>query len=303
MTHHSQTTHSVDVPLLHENATPFARDFFRTYVWALWFGALALDPLHQLASLPADGFMPAGLLATWPNAVVAWLLTPIGLILFKSLSLAVIAIAALSRRSVAVAVAACVLLLIYQCLVRGFGHINHAELLLLFAAFTFTYFDWQKDCASGAPLTAIAWVLCLSYTLTGLYRLGNGGLEIFASDSLLTWAQSSAASPRGFHCELGVWALNQPYVGLLLKLSFPLVTLMEILAPCCLFSRRFRVLFLTTMIPFHIGVLALMGILFWQNLALYILLWEFKPRKKLGFVSTTWNWSQTVPQHSAMPNG
>jgi hypothetical protein len=48
----------------------------------------------------------------------------------------------------------------------------------------------------------------------------------------------------------------------------------EVFAPCCLVSRRFRIFFLVMMIPFHLLVLVTMNILFWENLALFALLFD-----------------------------
>jgi hypothetical protein len=55
------------------------------------------------------------------------------------------------------------------------------------------------------------------------------------------------------------------------------VTLFEILAPCCLLSRRFRLTFLIVMAPMHVLVWVSMNILFWENLALFLLLLDIDP--------------------------
>ena len=63
---------------------------------------------------------------------------------------------------------------------------HHAEIILLFAAYTVTYFDYIDETSSpanakqipstGAPLTAIVFVLCFSSALTGVCRISNGGM-------------------------------------------------------------------------------------------------------------------------------
>jgi uncharacterized membrane protein len=67
-------------------------------------------------------------------------------------------------------------------------------------------------------------------------------------------------------------ALLYPAAGAVLNAGFVVVTVLEVLAPLCLFSRRFRLLWLGVMVPFHVATLFLMKIFFWQNLILLVLL-------------------------------
>ena len=71
--------------------------------------------------------------------------------------------------------------------------------------------------------------------------------------------------------ELPYWGRGALAGGLLL------VTVFEVLAPCCLFPRRFRRLFLLVMGPTHVLIALSMNILFWENLAMFLLLLDFNP--------------------------
>jgi len=296
--------------LLHCDAPLGSRDFARTYIWLLWVMALAIDPLTDLALLPAVSFEPAGLAAMVPAVGRQMLLSPTGLLLLQLASIAATGLAALDfggarwqgrmnglgamaprkllNRKL-VSLAACVLLTVYQGVVRGFGHINHAEIVLLFAAYIVTWADWVDVAAcnglaehggsargrkhfAGAPLTAIAAMLCVTYTLTGVHRVMQGGVEVFAGNHLQSWIICAQYSPRGYDLTLGKWLLSFPAFRWSMAVGFPLVTLFEILAPLCLVSKRFRLVFFAVMAPFHGLVLVTMGIVFWQSLALYVFL-------------------------------
>ena len=46
-------------------------------------------------------------------------------------------------------------------------------------------------------------------------------------------------------------------------------TLLEVLAPLCLLSRRFRLIFAAVMVPFHLLATVVFHVSFWENLVLY----------------------------------
>ena len=64
----------------------------------------------------------------------------------------------------------------------------------------------------------------------------------------------------------------RPGLFAIINLGFPLVTVVEILSPYCLVSRRFRHFWLVTIFGFHVLTLLLMQIVFWENIILRIVL-------------------------------
>jgi len=277
------------MPILHQNATPAARDFVRAYVWLLWIGSLLLLSLTDIGHLPISSHLNTGLTRWLPETLLGLLLTPTALAILKFATIAAIASQLFYRKRVGIGVFACVLLTLIQCLLRGFGHVNHAELILLFSAYTVTYFDYIDSNSSqlderqlgkaqlpsnGGPLVAIVFVMCFSYALTGVCRLGNGGIAVFTSRSLTACIEMAAASPRYFDLSFGSKLMNWPAYVTMVEAGFPVVTLIEILAPLCLVSVWFRRGFLLLMVPFHLMVFLMMGILFWENLAMYVLLFD-----------------------------
>ena len=71
---------------------------------------------------------------------------------------------------------------------------------------------------------------------------------------------------------LGGWLSTYPALGSLFALGLPVVTAVEVCAPACLFSRRFRQAFLAVMVPFHVLSWVFLDVWFWENLLLYALL-------------------------------
>jgi hypothetical protein len=129
---------------------------------------------------------------------------------------------------------------------------------------------------------AIAMVLCFSYTATGISRLVLGAPAVFHPDTLTAWIAGYSFETTYHGWSVGRAVLDLPLAArALFSAGLILVTATELLAPCCLVSRRFRRLFLAIMIPFHLITYVTMNILFWENLALYAFLFEI-PRSVAG---------------------
>jgi hypothetical protein len=164
------------------------------------------------------------------------------------------------------------ILFTHESIVRGYGHANHAEIPALLAvliyavAAAFPVRDRRPE-----PL-AIALVLGLTYTLTAAHRIAYGGLELFLSDSIVYWSVHRASFVDSWQIGLGAYALSTPWFAALLQLSFPVITLCELLVPLALLSKKIRLITVPSLLGFHVGVFLIMNILFWQNAVLLIAL-------------------------------
>jgi hypothetical protein len=124
-----------------------------------------------------------------------------------------------------------------------------------------------------APIVAMGALFCTSYFLLGVRRFARGGFEIFVNDALPTYiglASLKEGANGGF--EYGLLVLTSPLAATAMKAGYFVVTGMEVLAPLCVFSSRFRWLWLAVMIPFHVSTLFTMNIFFENNLVLMLLL-------------------------------
>ncbi len=277
--------------LIHSRATPQARRFLTQLVFGIWWIYILCDPLSDLASLPPAMFQVTGIL-TLPF-VHGYLTVPVLWVLKISLLL-FLAMAFLKVRFILSALASAVLLTLHQGLVRGFGHINHAEIVLLLAVYVLVLCAaadrWTERKGKGpdefnadsVPFIGILLVMCLTYMFTGIRRLIWAGLEPFTSDTILYHILVNSLlndTPRG---EIYRLIVDNPLMSALLRVGFMVINIFEILAPFCLVSRKFRYAFVAVMAPFHILSWLLMHVFFWQTLALYFLFFDVSSRQPKG---------------------
>ena len=272
--------------MIHALATPRSLGFVRAWVFGIWFFIVALDPFEDLAALPAAIFEPYGALRLISRAAWASMLTAPGLLGFKVVLVALLGLAAAGVRPYRpMAVAAAIGLTTHQALVRGYGFIQHRELGLLFAAYVLAIFPaadgfgrWRRaderapraDCS--AALTLMTLVLLLAYSATGVYRLAYAAPSIFVTNSLRYYVAYTSFRQNYYAFDFGQLVVASPLLSGVLNAGFVGVTMLEVVAPLCLFNSRLRWAWLAVMCPFHVATLFLMKIFFWQNLVLLVLL-------------------------------
>ena len=282
--------------LLHQDASARTVEYATRLVFGLWFVKLALDPLPQLAALPASIYNPVGFLSPLPKAVTLLMLSGPFLWGLKWLALLAVGLVLLGRLRQPAALVACPLLTLQMGIARGFaGHIHHPEMVLLMAVYWLALCPVMDRLAarpsrghrpspnvhaglSSVPIVGILLSLCCAYACVGVTRLVHGGLEVFTSDSMTFWALRNA-----YHVFQPTWGwgklvLEQPWLRVLLNAGFPVVTVFEVLAPLCLFSRWFRRLFLLVIGSFHLVSWFVLDVFFWENLLLLTLLLDQLPQ-------------------------
>lgn len=267
--------------VLHAHASPEALRMVRALLFGLWGIKLLFDPVQDLALLPVSVFNPPAPLAFFPRAVYSLMLLPASLLAFRFGAAALLLLAARGCCFLWLAPLCCVLLTVYQSLLRGFGHLNHAEIAPLLAVYVVTAFAWadkvERVHRPAYPLIGIVAVLCLTYTLVGIHRLMHGGIHIFLSNAIIFYTVECATRLTYFDFSLGKLVYDYPLLGHGMRAGFIAVTAAESLSLFCLVSRRFRHVFLFVMIPFHVLSLVVMNIAFFENLLLLLLLIERRP--------------------------
>ncbi len=271
------------IRLLHQNATREAFLAFRGYIFGLWFLAILIDPMARLASLPAGYYLPVGVLRLLPEPAHAMLLSGGGLNALKGLLLVTCALSIWPRAFRWAGPPAVLLLLVYQSLIRGFTHINHAQILLLLAAITLVLFEHLPRRAApaarnpyAAPLLTIAAVITLSYALLGSWRIYDD-ISTLTGDTILNYVASRSLRTSYYDFNVGLQVIGWAPAALMLRIGFPVITLVEMTALLVLVSRRYRALFLAVMVPFHLLTFVLMEVSFIENLLLYVVLVDFSP--------------------------
>jgi hypothetical protein len=269
--------------LLHRDASRGALVFFQIYVFGLWLVRIAAEPLHRLAVLPPGYYDPVGVLRLLPDSVHAWLLSMEALVALRSALLVALALSLWPRAFRYSAPVASLLLLLRLSLIHGFGGINHGLILSLLAAITLAAFaNLPRSKPSpgynphAVPLITVAFIITLSYSLVGLTRLQTG-ISIFTGDTIINYVVSRSLRSYYYDFNLGLTVVSWAPAAYLLRGGFPLVTLVELLAPLVLVSRWWRGIFLAVMVPFHLVTLVLMEVDFMENLLLYVVLVNFSP--------------------------
>jgi len=288
------------ITLIHEQAGPRLLRLTRLGVFFLWIIKLSLDPLWRLGELPRELFEPIGILTLLPASAIGALLHPIPLYLFLLTTLIVLTIGLTNRAFPVVSTLAAILLTAYSCLIRGFGPAVHTDITLLLAVYAlcgFSWADWLTKGRDGSPLPSVDWgregtrvptssyplitivsFLCLSYCLVGFNRIMQGGIQIFTGDTMEVFAIDASLRAYYFNTNIGWHIPEWPFVVLLLKLGFPVITLFEIVAPLCLVSSHFRWIFIPVMFSFHLLSLVLMNIFFFDDMLLNLLLVDWSRR-------------------------
>ncbi len=273
--------------MLHREAGGAALGLFRIVVFGIWAVLLLQIPLVRAADLPLELYSAPGLLSLLPEALWPSLFQPVPLILLHiGLASVVLAAAAGVRPFALIGPAAFAAVLFFDGIMKGWGgYLNHAQVAPLMAALfvavspaagrlsvmgpTSVPADGSgSDGRHRYPFVATAFVLAVAYALIGAHRMAIGGLEIFTGDALPTYLALRTFEYATFQYELSYALLQSGTAMLVLKAGFAVTTLFEILSPVALVSRRFRVAWLSVILPFHVITLFTMNIFFWENMIL-----------------------------------
>jgi len=278
--------------IIHQNATKKHGDIFYNVIFLVWIIIITLDYLPRMGHLPLSSFNPTGfLLKFWPMSVKAAILTPGFLTVFKIVTIVSLCCVYVKPLRKPASVIACLLLTIHQGIARGFGHVGHTEIIFLYCAYLLTAFSFANDSLKknngddcnidihGIPFVFLFVLFCYTYCFPGLHRLFAGGWGLYASDNIIYWIVENANIARYHSFHLDGLVLEHVWLQYILKWGFFLSTIVEVLAPLCLISRKFRIFFIIFMIPFHFIIWLFMGIFFWQNLMLFFLFFDFSKRQ------------------------
>ena len=268
----------------------------RAAVLLTWLVEIVRSPYDIVARLPTEMIEPygAGHVLLSLEGVRTSLLTVPGLIALKWISALGCVVCLLRPRAfrcqTAVVFVSVLMLDLIAKAAGGFA--NHAQAASLFVLFVFVCFEqrpfysiqrlFEKALAPhrvGWPISGrsanhqsyhhIVWLtslmITLPYTYIGLTRLVQGGWTLFTGNGLLYYLATSSRSFESYPA----W-FNPVAWWPALLVGFMLITLCEALSALTLVSRRFRLVWLLVMVPFHVATMFLMNILFWQNAVLLL---------------------------------
>ena len=274
--------------MIHENISERGAGFVRAWIFGIWAVYLVGNDAQGYAKVPGIEFDPPGLLALLPAGVYDVLITTTGLGLLKWVTLAgVVACAFGVRPWRAIAIPTVLLLTLHQGIPRGlFGYVNHKELGALYAVYVLALFpatsfsplarrspkprSEQAIATTRTMMLLLCGVLLIPYCLVGVYRVTHNDMSLWSSDTFSHFLVRTSYGTTWFeNGEFSQEVLTRPRMVQLLAITFPIGTVIEMLAPLCNVHRRFRHVWLMSMVGLHLWTWLAMDILFWENLALY----------------------------------
>ncbi len=287
---------------LHNNADHHILGMVRIAVFGIWFLLVWFTPVQEYAHFPAESFSTYGIYRLLfdfiPMAALEIILTSGFLITLKVILLVCCLMCAAGVRPwYPLAALTLLLIFLFDAIVRGYyGYVNHAQLSLIAATIVIILFPaadgWSiageriKSVTENSyrlPVVVSALLLCLPYSFIGVHRIFYGGLEIFTGDALLRYMSVQSLNYSEYGFELGLIILQSEIIAILFKAGFFVITVFEILTPLALIYRRFRLIWLAMIIPFHFLTLVTMNIFFWENLILILALLTGLPYYIRGF--------------------
>jgi len=239
---------------------------------------IILRSFHWLdtARLPLRRFQPVG--------VLAWLDAPLSAGLVGALAVIAFALAvafAMGWRFAIVAPAFALLLLVLTTHGNSWGQVLHTEnllvlhvIILAFSPADHAYAVGRATRADPAPSHDYGWalrvmtlVVVVAYVIAGLAKLRNGGMEWLTGDVLRNQVAHDnllKIQLGDFHSPVGAWLVQFGWLFPPMAIASVLV---ELGAPVVLLGRRWRTAWVSAAWAFHVGVLAIMAILFSYQLA------------------------------------
>ena len=268
-------------------ATPFHFGIARILVFGILLLDLLVDDFSAMVSMPVEAFLPRGVLNVLPVAWMGDILTH-GFLLGFSLVYGLILAAGLVGFGPAWLVTGLALLgtIFFQGLARGFGgHVNHQELIVLVSLFFFlskrsfaavsvntvlckASVSEADDEISRFLLRALCFWVLMTYFMIGVARLQTSDWRVYQTNAMTFYAVLHSVKWNYWDFSLARDLLNQPLLDWFLRVSFPLATLLELLAPLALLVRRLVWPIVISLWLFHIAILLTMNIFFWQNMLL-----------------------------------
>jgi hypothetical protein len=253
----------------------------RLTVFLIWFFVVLFSPLRQLAELPKEIFTPVGPVRFLSDSTIDLLLAPVSLYLLKVFLTAGLLYSAITKKFyLPTAILSVILLIFHQSLIRGFGHVNHREVPLLLVAMVLVLFPprckisrEEKKCADADfSLKLATFIFLLTYVATAAHRIAHCVPDIFQNGTMTRFLGYTALRTDYYGFRWEALLLNSPFLLTLLNLGFVTITVIELLSFLCLTSRRFRFVWLSLIIPFHVFSLVFLNIFFWHNLLLCLIL-------------------------------
>lgn len=261
----------------------------RAGVHGVFFFAVLFTSFEEIGYLPVTILRPVGIMSLLSWKFYARLVTPGGMKALQMLLLISLFMSMMGYLTSITTKTSALLVILYQGLLRSFGHFNHDEMtgiyFLLILAFTpcgdafsldsvYRPRNDRKSSAYGYPILLMQLVLAWCYFTAGLSKLRISGLAYLGGDNLAIQAiNHSLDNLHETQFRLAFWLPQfRDYLGLIMTITIA----WEILFPLAIFSRRLRWWFLGFGMLFHVVTLFTMNIFFSNLMMMYLIFIDWK---------------------------
>jgi hypothetical protein len=256
----------------------------RAAICGLVFLLIVFTNFVDLGRLPATVMRPTGAMQLFPWRVYDVLITPSGMLTFKALLLISLLAATVGFLTGTATKVAAVLFLVFQGLLRNFGHFNHDEMPVVYTLIVLAFTPcgeafsldslWRRtrsragDIVYGYPILLLRALVAWSYFTSALIKLRVSGLGYISADNLPTLAiMHSLDNMHDTQFRLAFWL---PQVRGLTTIAVVVMLLWELAFPLAIFSKTARGIILPFGLVFHFATLFFMNVFFPYHLAAYV---------------------------------
>lgn len=271
-------------------ATALSLGAVRAVVVGTFLVATLTTSFSALGELPVTILRPSGAMKLLPWSFYDRLVTPGGMTLLKVIMTMVLLLACVGLFTSVSTKLSLLLVLLYQGLVRSFGHFNHDEMIAVYflavVAFSpcgdaFSLDQWCRKGVKSRPSFVYSYPILLMWLLmswvyfsSALIKIRVAGLNYLAADNLPTLAIfHSLDNLHDTAFKLAFWL---PQFRAVLPFVVGVVLIWELIFPLAVFVRKLRWPILAFGVAFHVATLFLMNIFFPYQLAMYLVFidWE-----------------------------
>lgn len=260
-----------------------ALGMIRAGVNSVFFFAILSTSFGELGYLPVTILHPAGIMSLLSWKFFDRLVTPGGMKALQIVLLISLFMSTIGYLTSITTKTSAVLVILYQGILRSFGHFNHDEMtgiyFLVILAFTacgdafsldsvYRPRNERKSSAYGYPILLMQMVLAWCYFTAGVSKLRISGLAYFGSDNLAIQAiHHSLDNLHETQFRYAFWLPKfRDYLGVIMIATIA----WEVLFPLAVFWRRSRWWILGFGILFHVVTLFTMNIFFSNLMMMYL---------------------------------
>jgi len=262
----------------------------RILVFGILVLDLLLDDVTALASMPFEAFLPHGILRLLPASWLEAMLRDASLSGFAVVYFVVLVLGLVGfGRAWLVTGAAFCFTVWFHGLARGFGgHVNHQELIVLMCLLFFlsqrsyaaaSINSLIRPASAGGEDNQVArlllrglcfWIL-FTYFMIGVARLQASDWRVYQTNIMTCYVLLHSIKWNYWDVSVAKELLQQPLFDLFLRVSFPLATILELVAPFAVMIRGLVWPIVISLWLFHLAIFFTMNIFFWQNMLLLLL--------------------------------